>query len=296
MTPRVSIGLTVFNSERYLDECIQSLLAQTFEDFELIISDNASTDRTREIALAYARRDKRISYLRNRTNIGVAGNFNQVFRLSSGEFFKWAAYDDLCAPDFLRCCVDILDCDPGVVLAYPRTVGIDEYGRATLRNAPGPDLTSVDPAVRFARIMQAPFWTTSLFGVIRAEVMSRTGLMPSNAAGDHVLLAELSLHGRFCEIAAEGFFNRDHSARTFTKSSIVRRAQQVDPRLGRNPFVLRFGQIGSYVSTIRRAPLNRRARMRCYVAVARWVGARIVARTHASQRRVDTGKRCSDVS
>ena len=281
--PRVSIGLTVFNSERYLEESIQSLLAQTFEDFELIISDNASTDRTKEIALAYAARDSRVRFVRNRMNIGVAGNFNQAFRLSSGEFFKWAAYDDLCARDFLFRCVEVLDRDPDVVLAYPRTVGIDEHGRATVSHAPGPDLTSPDPAIRFAHIMRAPFWATSLFGLIRAEVMAKTGLMPSNAAGDHVLLAELSLHGRFSEIPGEGFFNRDHPGRAFTKSSIITRAQQVDPRLGRNPFVLRLTQIGSYLSVIRRAPLDRRARLRCNRAVARWLGDRMAARG-ATQR------------
>jgi glycosyltransferase involved in cell wall biosynthesis len=294
--PRVSIGLTVFNSERYLDESIQSLLSQTFQDFELIISDNASTDRTKDIALTYAARDHRVRYVRNRMNIGVAGNFNQVFRLSSGEFFKWAAYDDLCAPDFLFRCVEVLDRDRAVVLAYPRTAGIDEHGRATLPHAPGPDLTSGDPAVRFAHIMQAPFWATSLFGLIRADVMSRTGLMPSNAAGDHVLLAELSLHGRFCEIPGEGFLNRDHPGRAFVKSSIITRAQQVDPRLGRNPFLLRLTQIGSYVAVIRRAPLDRRARLRCYRAVARWLGDRITARTLGPQRRLSPGKDSSQVS
>jgi glycosyltransferase involved in cell wall biosynthesis len=276
--PRVSIGLTAFNSERYLEESIQSLLAQTFEDFELITSDNASTDRTKEISLAYAARDNRVRFVQNRLNIGVAGNFNQVFRLSSGEFFKWAAHDDLCARDFLFRCVEVLDRDPDVVLAYPRTVGIDEHGRPTLPHAPGPDLTAPDATVRFARMMRAPFWATSLFGLIRAEVMANTGLMPSNAAGDHVLLAELSLHGRFCEIPGEGFFNRDHPGRAFTKSSIITRAQQVDPRLGRNPFLLRLTQIESYLSVIRRAPLDRWARLRCYRAVARWLGDRITAR------------------
>jgi glycosyltransferase involved in cell wall biosynthesis len=284
--PRVSIGLTVYNSERYLDESIQSLLAQTFQDFELIISDNASTDRTRDIALAYVASDNRVRYVRNRMNIGVAGNFNQAFRLSSGEFFKWAAYDDLCARDFLFRCVEVLDRDPDVVLAYPRTVGIDEHGHATMPHAPGPDLTSPDPAVRFAHIMQAPFWATSLFGLIRAGVMSQTVLMPSNAAGDHVLLAELSLYGRFCEIPGEGFFNRDHPGRAFAKSSIITRAQQVDPRLSRNPFLLRLTQIGSYVSVIKRAPIDRRSRLRCYGAVARWLGDRITARTLGPQHRL----------
>ena len=159
-------------------------------------------------------------------NIGVAGNFNQAFRLSSGEFFKWAAYDDLCDRDCLRRCVEILDSDPGLVLAYPRVVGIDEHGRVTAPHGPGPDLTSPDPVVRFSHIMQWPFWATSLFGVVRADVLALTGLMPSNAAGDHVLLAELSLHGRFHAIPEEGIFNRDHPGRTVAKSSIVTRAQR----------------------------------------------------------------------
>ena len=288
--PRVSIGLTVFNGERYLEESLQSLLAQTFEDFELIISDNASSDGTQKIALAYAATDHRVRYIRNRVNIGVGGNFNQVFRLSSGEFFKWAAYDDLCGHDFLLRCVEVLDRDPGVVLAYPRTVGIDEHGRVTVPHGPGPDLTSADPAVRFAHMMQSPFWATSLFGVVRAEIMAMTGLLPSNAAGDHVLLAELSLHGRFHAIPEDGFFNRDHPGRALTKSSIIRRAQQVDPRLRNSPTFLRLKQIESYVSAIRRAPLAERTRLRCYRAVGRWLGDRVVARTLGPRRPFSWGK------
>jgi glycosyltransferase involved in cell wall biosynthesis len=279
--PRVSVGVTVYNSERYLDECLQSLLSQTFEDFEIIISDNASTDRTQEIALGYVARDPRVKYVRNRFNIGVGGNFNQTFRLSSGEFFKWAAYDDVCEKDMLLRCVEVLDADPGVVLAHPRVVGIDEHGRTMFTRGPGPDLTSPDPAVRFSKIMEVPFWATSLFGMVRADVMAESGLMPSNAAGDHVLLAELSLRGRFHAISEEGVFNRDHPGRAYTKSSIIRRAQQVDPTLGQSPLMLRLRQIASYLAVIRRTPLSRAARARCYVSVTRWLCSRIVARTLA---------------
>ena len=277
--PRLSIGLTVFNSERYLDDCLRSLLTQTFKDFEIIVSDNASTDRTEAIARAYAARDDRVRYVRNRINIGAAGNFNQAFRLSSGEFFKWAAYDDLCDPDCLRQCIEILDRDPGVVLAYPGIVGINEHGHVTVRHDPGPDLSPEDPMVRFAHLMQRPFWATSLFGVVRADVLARTRLMPSNAAGDHVLLAELALHGRFYAVAHAGIFNRDHPGRTVAKSSIVTRAQQIDPRLGTVSWLLRLRQVASYLSVIRRTPLNRRAQMRGYLAVSRWLGTRVVART-----------------
>lgn len=289
--PRVSIGLTVFNSERHLEECLQSLLDQTFEDFELIISDNASSDRTQEIALAYVAKDDRVRYVRNRVNIGVAGNFNQTFRLSSGEFFKWAAYDDLCSRDFLLRCVEVLDRDPGVVLAYPRTVVIDEEGRVTASARPGsaPDLTSPDPAIRFSRIMRAPFWGTSLFGVIRADVLRLTRLMPSNIAPDHVLLAELSLHGRFQLIPEDGLFNRDHPGRWYVKSSIVRRAQQVDPQLGKSPFLLRLRLLQSYLSVIGRVPLDEPSRLRCYLALGRWVADRVAARALSPDPRFGQG-------
>jgi glycosyltransferase involved in cell wall biosynthesis len=279
IVPQVSIGLTVFNSERYLEETIESLLAQTYDDFEVIISDNASTDRTREIALDYVARDRRVRYLRNRINIGLAGNFNQAFRLSSGQFFKWAAYDDLCGRDFLRRCVEVLERDPGVVLAHARPVGIDEHGRITRPHASGPDLTSPDPAVRFSRLMHAPFWGTPLFGLVRAQTMSLTGLMGTNAATDHVLLAELSLHGRFCEIVCDEFFNRDHPGRAYTKTSIVTRAEGVDPLVVTRPSILRLRQIASYLAAIRRARVDARTRMRCHGAVGGWLADRAVART-----------------
>ncbi len=204
--PRVSIGLTVYNSERYLADGLESLLNQRFEDFELIISDNASTDGTEDICLRYAARDDRIRYVRNRLNVGIVGNFNQAFRLSSGEFFKWAAYDDICGPNLLGRCVEVLDRDPGVVLVYPRVAMIDENGQVRKRHGPGPDMTSLDPAVRLSSLMRWPFWATPMFGVIRSSVLADTGLFRSNASCDHVLLAELSLRGRFVGLPEYDFF------------------------------------------------------------------------------------------
>ena len=96
--PRVSVGIPVFNGERFLAETIESILAQTFKDFEIVISDNASTDRTEEICRSYAARDPRIRYNRNDTNRGAAWNHNRVFELARGEYFKWQSHDDFCAP------------------------------------------------------------------------------------------------------------------------------------------------------------------------------------------------------
>src|SRR5437867_8743488 len=127
-TPRVNIGMPVYNGERFLEEAIDSMLNQSFKDFELIISDNASTDRTQEICRAYLARDRRIRYFQNQTNLGATANFNRVFELSSGEYFKLANADDLSAPDLLAKCVAVLDAHPEVVLCYPKTTIIDENG------------------------------------------------------------------------------------------------------------------------------------------------------------------------
>ena len=127
--PHVSIGIPVFNGEQYLAEAIDSILVLTYADFELIISDNASTDRTQEICRAYTKQDRRIRYYRNATNVGASKNFNRVFELSLVDYFKWAAYDDILAPDFLLKCVEVLDQDPSVVVCFSKMQIIDEDGK-----------------------------------------------------------------------------------------------------------------------------------------------------------------------
>lgn len=102
ITPRVSIGMPVYNGEKYIRDALDSLLNQTFSDFELIISDNASTDRTEEICGEYASRDSRISYFRQTENNGAITNFQFVLDHASGEFFMWAAYDDLWSDGFIE--------------------------------------------------------------------------------------------------------------------------------------------------------------------------------------------------
>src|SRR5919112_5909956 len=102
--PRVTIGLPVYNGERFLEQALDGLLAQTFTDFELIISDNASTDRTPEICQAYAARDSRIRYVRQPENIGAGPNHNILVPMARGEYFKWASHDDLYDPDLVAKC------------------------------------------------------------------------------------------------------------------------------------------------------------------------------------------------
>ena len=127
-TPRVSIGLPVHNGERYLEETLESVLKQTFPDFELIIYDNASTDRTPEICRAFLEQDNRIRYFNSGRNEGASANFNRAFRASRGEYFKWIAHDDLIAPSYLEKCVEVLDRDDSVALCCSRVVLINEAG------------------------------------------------------------------------------------------------------------------------------------------------------------------------
>ena len=132
--PKVSIGMPVYNGANYVRGSVQSLLGQDYEDFELIISDNASTDETESICRELAESDRRIQYFRNDRNLGASRNYNNVFRLARGQFFKWAAHDDECHPTMFRRCVEVLERAPDrVTMVYPLAELIDEQGK-TLRS------------------------------------------------------------------------------------------------------------------------------------------------------------------
>src|SRR6202000_1115479 len=133
--PRLSVGLPVYNSSAYVAESIEAILGQTFEDFDLIISDNASTDDTGDICRRYLKQDSRVRYFRQPKNIGLSPNHNFCVEQSAAELFKWAAGDDLYARDLLEKCVAALDEDPNVVLAHSLTAMIDGDGTVFQANA-----------------------------------------------------------------------------------------------------------------------------------------------------------------
>ena len=126
--PKLSIGIPVFNGQSLLQKLLDSLLAQTFRDFEILICDNASSDRTPQICREYVRNDSRVYYVRNQRNLGAVANFNRVFELSTAPLFKWAAHDDLYHETYLDACVRLLEENPDVVLAHTGTAFINEKG------------------------------------------------------------------------------------------------------------------------------------------------------------------------
>lgn len=233
--PRLTIGLPVYNSERYLPQALDSLLAQTFGDFEVIISDNASTDGTEAICREYAARDNRIRYLREPENRGASWNFNRVFEVSDSEYFKWAAHDDYCAPTFLADCVSVLDADPSVVCCHSKTQKVDSDGNPL----PLPDPTEAGKERRWARrvldasstrahrrfhdVLLSSGWAVRCYGVIRAAALRQTGLLLPVYGYEKIMMAELSLLGRFHDIPETLFFQRVH---TESSSHLASSAEQ----------------------------------------------------------------------
>ena len=270
--PRVSVGLPVFNGEDYLAEALDSILAQIYPDFELIISDNASTDRTQEICKAYAAKDPRIRYYRNEQNLGAAKNYNRVFELSSGEYFKWVAHDDLCAPEFLERCIEVLDHEPTVVLCYPRTDLIDARGEIQGKYADSLNLRSPKPHERFRQFFDTQGLCHAVFGVIRASVLKKTPLIGNYVASDRVLLGELALHGEFCELSEYFFYRRIHP-QISTKANVTENeiAAWFDPGKRNKVLLPRWRRFFEYLRAIKRAPLSWSERVRCYVQVGRFV-------------------------
>ena len=230
--PRVSIGLPLYNAERYLTQAFDSLLAQDYEDVEIIVSDNASTDRTWQICEDYAGRDARIRLYRNSENMGAAYNYNRTLELARGELFKWAAYDDICAPHFVCSCVEELDrAGPGTVLVYPRTILIDDQGAEVGPYRDGLHLQSSRPHLRLAAFARNLSLCNAVFGILRTDVLRRTGLIRPYVSSDVVLLAELAALGEFHEVPEQLFFRRIHagSSRQGT-GDLISVARWFDPR------------------------------------------------------------------
>jgi glycosyltransferase involved in cell wall biosynthesis len=254
--PRVSIGLPVYNGEEFIAEALDALLCQSFTDFEIIVCDNASADRTVEISEAFAARDSRIRVYRSEKNLGSAWNFNRAFSLATGEYFKWAAADDVCAPEYLSRCVETLDRNPAAVLAYPKTRIIDERGNVLREYEDGMDLRCSKPSCRFRTAMHAIGECNGIFGLIRADVLRKTSLMGNYVAADRVLLVELSLYGQFHEIPEHLFLRRQHPGSSSVRRGLRNQQQFFDPATLGNIFMYHWKHLSRYWAVAHKAPLR----------------------------------------
>ena len=283
--PRLTVGLPVYNGEKYLAESLDALLGQSYGDFELIISDNASTDATEAICREYAAKDPRITYLRQPANIGATPNHNFVFEQSHTELFKWASYDDLYGRELLERCVAALDDDRELVLAHSWEAFIDATGEILLTVDYPLATDSPDPVERF-RSMLFAVGGDDFYGVMRSETLRRTPLHGSYHHADRTLMAEVALSGRFYQVPEVLFFRRDHPDRAErAKPTIRSRAANMEPRRAHrlsNPTARLLAEyVGGFVGAIRRAPLSSAQRRRCYTHLLRWIASRAAHRSSA---------------
>lgn len=268
--PRVSIGIPVYNGERYLAETIDSFLAQTLTDFELVISDNASTDATEEICRRYASRDERIKYFRNEKNIGGSKNFTRVFELSCAPLFKWAAHDDVCLPLYLEKCVQAMEKDPEIILCYPGSGFVDQFGAVIGGgHVAGCHLRDDLPSKRLSQFfVEASTHCFPMYGVIRRENLRKTTLFNPYISGDQILLVQLALQGKFYEVPDQLFLFREHPDRSVWKfKGFAGYATWHDPNRKAGIQLPRWRLITEFFRAVAHTDLPLREAWACHLAV-----------------------------
>jgi glycosyltransferase involved in cell wall biosynthesis len=283
LTPKVSIALPVYNGENYLQEALDSLLSQSYENFELIIGDNASTDATKKICEVYAEKDRRIRYFRHDTNIGAAANYNYVFELARGEYFKWAAHDDVCSPDYLKSCVEKLESDPSVVLCCPKEIAIDKDSEIIEnymdKYRPLKHLSSTSTYQRFYDLSCLNHGCFMVFGLTRTATLKQTPKIANYLGSDRVLVAELSLSGRFWE-SPEPIYFRRHSEQYCALENDSTRTDWFNPDTEQKISFKDSKNFTEYVRAIKRADLSWIESISCYSVLIIWV---IKKRRHLSK-------------
>ncbi len=271
--PLVSIGMPVRNGEEYLSEALDSLLGQTFTDFELILSDNGSEDATPEICKAYAARDSRVHYHRFEQDVGAARNYNHTFNRARGRYFKWAAHDDVCLPEFLSRCLSVFNTAPAsVVLVYARTELI-----GARREPLGYDpvcLGMEDPRAhrRLAHYLEHVRFANAVMGLIRSDVLRKTRVHDTFISADLVLMGELQMLGAFREVPEVLFRRRLHVGQS-RQANVDRRDLQAwfDPTTRNRMLWVPVDVLLTleYARSAMRIPTRLRDRLLCLMTVMR---------------------------
>jgi glycosyltransferase involved in cell wall biosynthesis len=274
--PRLTLGLPVYNGERFLAASLDALLAQTFTDFELIISDNASTDRTSAIVQQYARSDPRVRCIRHPQNMGSTFNHNVVVQEARGQYFKWVSDDDLYAPDLLQRCMQAFDAHPEIVSAHSWTAIIGEDGQG-IHTVDYPLTTDVASAPERFRSLLYTEGGDDIYGIIPMSVMRRIAPYGSYHLADRTFVAELALQGPFYNVPDFLYFRREHANQVTAAGQRSKRSRcaRWDPRRAnrwRHPVVRLVGEyLLAYVVAIWRAPISWADRRACLRHLIVWV-------------------------
>lgn len=292
MNPKLTIGMPVHNGANFLHEALRTLLNQTFADFELIVSDNASTDETEQIVRGYMASDKRIKYRKHPENIGAIGNFNCLVELAQGEFFKWASHDDICDPDFLSECISALEASPDALWCHtesdqvdaegqswlPRMpeddeeVEIDQDGNRKWRGIPRVDHDANSPSKRFAGVLLGTRWSVDSYGVFRTHALRETRLLQQVYGSEKVLMGELSLLGKMIHIPKLLFRQRVHEhASSYRADAASQQSFASGKRKKSVIFSARISLCLAHLGAIQHVRLSATERLKCYVVLLRYV-------------------------
>jgi glycosyltransferase involved in cell wall biosynthesis len=275
--PHISIGLPVYNGESFLAQAIKSVLSQSYSDFELIISDNGSTDCTEEICRAYAAKDERIRYSRNSENRGAAWNYNRTFELARGKYFRWFAADDILVDTLLEKSAAILDERPEVVLCFTGVVDMDSKGNELEVKYSKVDADAQEAHRRFRGLgeVRPSHKCEEVFGLVRSAILAKTKLIDNYPDSDRTLLAELGLYGPFYEIAEPLFLHRLHNRSSVTANpSRHDRISWFDPGQASKLVFPNWRQLYEMLLLPLRVPLSTKERLLCYRHMVTWIKRR----------------------
>ncbi len=208
--PLVTIGMPTRNGAGFIGQSIEALLSQDYPNFQILISDNCSTDATESIAREWVARDSRITYFRQPSDIGAVANFNYVLHEAAGEYFIWAADHDLWAPNHLSTCVAALEANPGAVLAYPGSNLIDADGRVVSEMDDQLDVDQESALERYKRLVWLLDNCNMIYGVGRRSAFEATGGFPDVISPDHLVLARMALQGPIVRVGGHLYLRRQN--------------------------------------------------------------------------------------
>ena len=282
--PRLSIGVPVYNGADYIAEALTSHLEQDFGDFEIVVSDNCSDDGTADIVNEFVASDARVQYSRNGENIGGPANFNRLFRLTSGELFRWAAADDRIEPGYLSNVIAMMDADPAIVIGHSQSLlidpqsqpmlemdqgwlGGDGYMEAIRLSPPSGDerFHSEHPHDRIDAVINNNHRNFYIFGIMRRAMMMQTKLHGPFYGGDRTLLVEMAMRGTFKKYDAPLFASRSHAKNSGRNGLNFEELKQH----GASDLSFASMVMKGYVNGVRRADVGRIEELKCFFAIAK---------------------------
>lgn len=269
---KVVIGLPVYNGQRYLPDAIDSHLSQSFGDFELVISDNGSTDATSEICAAYARQDERVKYLRSKENRGILWNHRRVLEEISGpdQYFRWAGADDIMEPGLLQSMVDVLDGRAEVVAVMPNTKNIDDAGEIIGSMARVLDMQSPDVFQRAHDLLMARYQHVIAYGLLRASTLQLMRTGPNYPGWDEIFAWELVLRGELVQPDGPALLRRFHAGSISRVKTVKELRKWVEPNAKGGMNFPQWKWAYERARVLMACPVGRRDRIRIAGFLARY--------------------------